>query len=83
LLAEVLGSLDLRHEADEHAVPHHLGLKPGRAVGVPIGFPPARQRHAHPELANADPRHVAVDATLAQGVDHPPGPVLVHPVKLP
>src|SRR6266704_3831480 len=34
-----------RHEADEHAVPHHLGLKPGRAVGVPIGFPPRSEEH--------------------------------------
>jgi hypothetical protein len=41
--AEVLGTFDLGHVADEHAVAHDLGLQAGCAVGVPFGFAAAGQ----------------------------------------
>jgi len=37
-LVESLGTFDLGHVADEHAVLHDLGFEAGRAVGVPLGF---------------------------------------------
>ena len=49
-LVEVLGAFDLRHEADQHAVPHDLGFKARGAVGVPLGLAAAGQRHADAEL---------------------------------
>src|SRR5690242_15270224 len=43
LLGEVLGAVDLRDEADEHAVAHDLSFQSCGAVGVPFGQPAARQ----------------------------------------
>jgi amino acid transporter len=81
-LIEVLGAFDLGHVADEHAVAHDLGLEPGRAVGVPLGFAAARQRHADAELADAAPEQVSVDATVTEGVDHTASPEFVHASKI-
>ena len=77
-LVEVLGPLDLGHVADQHPVPHDLRLQAGRAVGVPLGLAAAGQGYAHAELAHAAPGQVGVDATVAEGIDHPPGPEFVH-----
>jgi len=79
LLVEVLGPLDLRHVTDQVPVLHHLGLQPSRIVGVPLSFAPIVQYDAHPELIHASLEQMTVDATLAQRVNHPPGPVLFHP----
>src|SRR6266567_5653399 len=81
-LVEVLGAFDLGHVADEHAVAHDLGFEAGRAVGVPLGFAAAGQRHTDTELADAAAEQVSVDATVTKGVDHPAGPELVHARKV-
>ena len=78
-LIEVLGSFDLGHEPDEHPVAHHLSLEAGGAVGVPFRFAAPGKRHAHPELPDARPHQVSVDATVAQRIDDPSCPVLLHP----
>ena len=66
------------HETDEHPVAHHLGLEPGRAVGIPHCFSPTRQSDADPELVHAFLGRTGVDAALAQGVNDSAGSVLVH-----
>jgi ketosteroid isomerase-like protein len=76
-LVEVLGVFDLRHVADEHAVAHDLGFEAGRAVGVPLRFAAAGQRHPDAELVGAA-EQVSVDATVTKGVDHPAGSEFVH-----
>ena len=82
LLIEVLGSFDLGHIADKHPVLHHLSLKACGAVGVPLRLTAIVQRHADPELIHAELRQMSVDAAVAQRIDHPAGPVLVHPPTL-
>ncbi len=81
-LVEVLGAFDLGHVADEHAVAHDLGFEAGRAVGVPLGFAAAGQRHADTELADAAAEQVGIDAAVTKGVDHPAGPKFVHANKV-
>src|SRR5260370_14403764 len=76
-LVKVLGAGDPGHVADQHAVAHDLGLKAGRAIGVPLGFATAGQRHPHAELADAAAEPVSVDATVTKGVDHSAGPAFV------
>ena len=74
---EVLRALDLGHVADEHAVPHDLGLKARGAVGAPLGLASAGQRHTHPELTGPAVK-MGVDAAVAEHVDYPAGPEFVH-----
>ena len=81
-LVKVLGALDPGHVPDKHAVAHDLGFNAGRAVGVPLGFASAWQRHADAELADAAAEQVSVDATVTKGVDHPAGPEFVHARKV-
>ena len=78
LLVEVVGAFDLRHITDKYTVLHHLSLKASSAVGIPLRFTAVVQRHAHPELIHPDLRQVAVDAAVAQRIDHSPCPILVH-----
>ena len=80
-LVEVLGAFDLGHVADQHAVAHDLGFQAGRAVSVPLGFAAAGQRHADAELAGAA-EQMSVNATVAEGVDHPAGAEFVHAWKI-
>ena len=80
-LLECLGTFDLGHVADEHAVTHDLGFESGRTVGIPLGFAAARQRHTHAELAGAT-EQMSVNATVTKGVDHPAGPEFVHAWKV-
>jgi hypothetical protein len=75
---EVLGAFDLGHVADEHAVAHDLGLQAGCAVGVPLSFAAAGQRHPHAELAEAPAQQMSVDATVTKRVGYPAGPEFVH-----
>jgi MgsA AAA+ ATPase C terminal len=42
-LVEVLGAVDLRHVANQHAVAHDLGFEARGTVGVPLGFAAAGQ----------------------------------------
>ena len=81
-LVEILRAIDLGHVADEHAVAHDLRFEAGRAVGVPLGFAAAGQRHPDAEPPDAAAEQVSVDATVTKGVDHPPGPELVHARKV-
>ena len=76
--AEILGAFDLRHVADEHAVPHYLGLQAGCAVGVPFSFAAAGQWHANTELAAACSQQVSVNATVTKGVGYSAGHELIH-----
>jgi hypothetical protein len=80
-LIEVLRPLDKRHVSDENAIAHHLGLKTCRPVGIPLRLAPARQGHTHAELASP-PVQVSVDATIAEGVNHPERLELIHVEKL-
>ena len=81
-LIKVLRAFDPGHVADKHAVADDLGFKAGRAVGVPLGFAAAGQRHADAELADAAAEQVSIDATVTKGVDHPAGPEFVHARKV-
>jgi hypothetical protein len=81
-LVEVLGAVDLRHVANQHAVTHDLGLEARGTVGIPLGFAAAGQRYANAELAHATPEKVSVNATVTKGIDHPAGPEFVHARKL-
>ena len=81
-LIKILRAFDPGHVADKHAVAHDLGFKAGRAVGVPLGFAAAGQRHADAELADAAAEQVSVDATVTKGIDHPAGPEFVHARKV-
>jgi hypothetical protein len=78
----VLGAVDLRHVANQHAVPHDLGFEACGTVGIPLGFAAAGQRYAHAELAHATPEKVSVNASVTKGIDHPAGPEFVHARKL-
>ena len=81
-LVKVLGAFDPGHVADKHAVAHDLGFKADRAVGVPLGFAAAGQRHTDAELADTAAEQVSVDATVAKGVDYPASPEFVHARKV-
>ena len=81
-LVKVLRAFDPGHIADKHAVSYDLGFEAGCAVGVPLGFAAAGQRHADAELADAAAEQVSVDAALTKGVDHTAGPEFVHARKL-
>ena len=76
-LVEILGALNLRHVADQHAIPHDLGFKSRGAVVVPLGLTAAGQRDANTEVGCAA-EQVRVDAAIAESVNHPPGLELLH-----
>src|SRR5689334_11800823 len=71
--AELLGAFDLGHIADEHAVPHDLGLQAESAVGVPFSFAATGQGHPDAELAQARAQQMSVDATVTKGIGDPAG----------
>src|SRR4051812_44370180 len=77
-LVEVLGAGDLRHEADEYAVAHHLCLQTGGAVGIPDRLTFVAQHDAYPELVDAGTFEMRGNSALAKCVDDPAGPVFVH-----
>ena len=81
-LIEVLRAFDSGYVTDQHSVTHDLGFKAHRAIGVPLGFATAGQRHADAELANAAAEEVSVHATVTKGVDHSAGPEFVHARKV-
>src|SRR5262249_3801700 len=41
------------------------------------------KRHPHPALVLTGPHQMGLDTSLPQRVNHPPGPVLIHPRNLP
>ena len=67
-----------RDEADQHAVAHHLRLEPSGAVAVPDGGAPAGQPDRDAELVDARLLHPRVHPALAQRVDDPLCPQLLH-----
>ena len=81
-LVELLGAVDLRHVANQHAVAHDLGFEARGTVGIPLGFAAAGQGYANAELAHATSEKVSVNATVTKGIDHPAGPEFVHARKL-
>src|SRR5215472_14335531 len=77
-LIKVLGAFDPWNVADQHAIAHDLGLKAGRAVGVPLGLAAAGQRHSDTVLVDSATEQVSIYATVTKGVHHPAGSEFVH-----
>ena len=81
-LAEVLGAVDLRHVANQHAVAHDLGFEARGTVGIPLRFAAAGQGYPNPELTHATSEKMRVNATVPKGIGHSAGPEFVHVRKL-
>jgi len=75
---QIEGSEDFDEPQIVDAIAHDLGFEASRAVGVPLGFAAAGQRHTDAELVDAAAEQVSVDTTVTKSVDHPPGPEFVH-----
>src|SRR5260370_36733329 len=73
-LAEVLGPVDLGHEADQVAVLHDLCLEPGGSVGAPLRLATVVQRPPYPELIPAAPHPGAAVPAPPRATPAPPGP---------
>jgi hypothetical protein len=77
-LAEVLGAVDLRYVANQHAVAHDLGFQARGTVGIPLRFAAAGQGYPDAELTHATSEKMRVNATVTKGIGHSAGPEFVH-----